>query len=105
MTDPRYPIGRFVARGRASTAEEREVAIQILAAHPSRVRATVEGLGDERLHGRWVRLVRTLSPEDFGRPLRHPEIGDVTLDFLLEMYAWHARHHEAHLAAAAAAEV
>lgn len=52
----------------------------------------------ESLHARWVLLLRSMSAEDFGRALRHPEIGDVTLDYMLASYAWHCAHHEAHLA-------
>ncbi len=54
----------------------------------------------EALHVRWVLLLRSMRAEDFARPLRHPEIGDVTLDYMLESYAWHCAHHEAHLAGA-----
>jgi len=49
------------------------------------------------LHGRWVLLLRAMSPTDFGRTLRHPELGRVNLDTYLQMYAWHGRHHVAHI--------
>ncbi len=52
----------------------------------------------EGLHDRWVRLLRSLAPEDFTRPLTHPENGPMTLDGLLVLYAWHGRHHVAHIA-------
>lgn len=51
----------------------------------------------EALHGRWVVLLRSLRPEDFARKLRHPEIGAMTLDQVLAMYAWHGAHHVAHI--------
>jgi hypothetical protein len=51
----------------------------------------------ETLHGRWVLLLRAMSPTDFGRTLRHPELGRVNLDTYLQMYAWHGRHHVAHI--------
>jgi hypothetical protein len=38
-----------------------------------------------------------MRAEDFDRLLKHPEIGDVSLDFMLDLYAWHCAHHEAHL--------
>lgn len=50
------------------------------------------------LHARWVRLLRALEPGDFSRPLVHPEIGDIDLDFLLELYAWHGHHHTTQVA-------
>lgn len=51
----------------------------------------------ETLHTRWVSFLRNLGPEDFGRPLHYPGIGDVTVDLLLEIYGWHGPHHEAHV--------
>ena len=49
------------------------------------------------LHQRWVLLLRSLSDPDFTRTFRHPEIGDVSLDKNLALYAWHSRHHTAHI--------
>jgi hypothetical protein len=51
----------------------------------------------ESLHRRFVLLLRSLRAEDFARTFRHPEMGVVTLDKLLGMYAWHGRHHIAHV--------
>jgi hypothetical protein len=51
----------------------------------------------EALHKRWVLLLRSLPPEDFARALWHPELGRVTLEKYLAMYAWHGRHHVAHI--------
>jgi uncharacterized damage-inducible protein DinB len=51
----------------------------------------------ESLHQRWVLLLRSLTPEQFARTLRHPELGIVTLDKNLALYAWHGRHHVAHI--------
>jgi hypothetical protein len=50
------------------------------------------------LHERWVMLLRSLGEADFRRTLLHPDNGVMTLDHLLELYAWHGRHHEAHIA-------
>jgi len=50
----------------------------------------------ERLHERWVRLLRAMTPSDFGRTFRHPDVeGPVTLARLTGLYAWHGRHHPA----------
>ena len=50
------------------------------------------------LHARWVFLLERMKPADFDRRLRHPEHERViTLDMLLAMYAWHGRHHTAHI--------
>jgi hypothetical protein len=51
----------------------------------------------EALHQRWVTLLEVMGPEDFERPLIHPEIGAITLDRMLQLYAWHGRHHVAHV--------
>jgi hypothetical protein len=49
------------------------------------------------LHTRWVLLLRSLAPADWPRKFRHPEWGLGTVDFLLAQYAWHGRHHVAHI--------
>ncbi len=51
----------------------------------------------ESLHDRWVRLLRSMSADDFQRTLNHPENGLMTLDAMLALYAWHGRHHVAHI--------
>ncbi|HEU0077220.1 MAG TPA: putative metal-dependent hydrolase, partial [Longimicrobiaceae bacterium] len=51
----------------------------------------------ETLHDRWVRLMRALGPADFARTLRHPEMGTMRVDALVGLYAWHGRHHVAHI--------
>jgi hypothetical protein len=58
----------------------------------------------EALHTRWVRLLRSLDAEDFARPFNHPEHGKLTLDWTLGMYAWHGRHHVAHITSLRARE-
>jgi len=52
----------------------------------------------DSLHDRWVRLLRTLKTEDWQRKFRHPELGEtVSLERNLALYAWHGRHHVAHI--------
>ena len=51
----------------------------------------------EPLHERWVHLLKTVTPEQFARPVRHPEAGLKNVDWLLFLYAWHGRHHTAHI--------
>lgn len=51
----------------------------------------------ENLHKRWDVLLRSLKPADWPRKFRHPEWGLGTLDFLLAQYAWHGKHHVAHV--------
>lgn len=51
----------------------------------------------DALHRRWTLLLRTLTPEDYQRPLQHPDNGPMTIGTLLRMYEWHGRHHLAHI--------
>lgn len=54
----------------------------------------------EAVHRRWTAFLRSLDPDDPGawkRAFRHPEIGVVPLDTNLQLYAWHGRHHRAHV--------
>jgi hypothetical protein len=49
------------------------------------------------IHRRWVALAESLAEADFARTFIHPERGVVRLDANLAMYAWHGRHHAAHI--------
>ena len=51
----------------------------------------------EGLHERWSRLLRSMSDSDYRRELKHPESGRWDLEGLLALYAWHGRHHTAHV--------
>ena len=51
----------------------------------------------ESLHYRWAMLLKSMKAADFARTFRHPEIGLVRLDQNLGLYAWHCRHHRAHI--------
>lgn len=47
----------------------------------------------EGLHHRWVRLFESLGEADWRRVGLHPEIGEVTLDSILQNYAAHGAGH------------
>lgn len=51
----------------------------------------------DRIHERLVHLLRATKDADFQRTLQHPENGPMTMDSLLAVYAWHGRHHTAHV--------
>jgi hypothetical protein len=51
----------------------------------------------DSLHDRWERLLRSLKSDDWKRTFRHPEMGTVSLEKNLALYAWHGRHHVAHV--------
>lgn len=165
MSDPRYPIGRFVPPA-TFDAPTRERLVDEIAAAPARLRVAVSGLSAEQLaeryreggwtlkqvvhhvadshvnayvrfklaatedeplvktyeeqlwaelpdatsadlsaslalldalHARWVAFLRSLSEAQLQRTFRHPDHGLVTLNRNLALYAWHGRHHAAHV--------
>ncbi|HUN83265.1 MAG TPA: bacillithiol transferase BstA [Terracidiphilus sp.] len=49
------------------------------------------------LHARWVALLEGLSEADFQRGYNHPAMGRQNLATALALYAWHSRHHAAHI--------
>ena len=51
----------------------------------------------EALHQRWDVLLRSLGPKEYSRKFRHPALGAMTVDNLVNLYAWHGRHHVAHI--------
>jgi DinB superfamily len=53
----------------------------------------------DALHQRWVWFLRSLKGEDFERTFQHPELGLVSLNKNVALYAWHGRHHVAHITA------
>jgi len=51
----------------------------------------------DSLHDRWMRLLRSLTAEEWKRTFRHPDMGAMTLEKTLALYAWHGKHHVAHI--------
>jgi hypothetical protein len=51
----------------------------------------------ESLHIRWVAFLRGLHEGDFRKTFVHPELGSVAVEESIAMYAWHCRHHAAHI--------
>lgn len=50
------------------------------------------------LHTRWEELLLSLSDQDWDRTVIHPEYQkEMSLWYLLGLYAWHGRHHVAHI--------
>jgi DinB superfamily len=85
LTEPEPPIkpyeeGLWAELDEARTAPP-DVSLTLLAA----------------LHRRWVLMLRAMSESDFSRAFRHPERGVQRLDTALGIYAWHGRHHVAHI--------
>jgi uncharacterized damage-inducible protein DinB len=54
----------------------------------------------DALHERWAALLRSLGDEQYARTFLHPGSGrTMTLAETLALYAWHGRHHVAHVTA------
>jgi hypothetical protein len=53
----------------------------------------------DSVHARWVALCRDLKASDWARTFNHPEYpeGPRTIDWLVQVYAWHSNHHLAHI--------
>jgi hypothetical protein len=50
------------------------------------------------IHARWIALYRSMTDEQFARSFFHPERGETfTLHVHAQDYAWHSRHHVAHI--------
>ena len=52
----------------------------------------------DAVHARWTTVYRAMAPADWGRTFVHPEAGiTYTLAEHVQLYAWHSRHHLAHV--------
>ena len=56
------------------------------------------------VHERLATLLQALPEAAFARPLVHPVNGPHTVDTLVALYAWHGRHHVAHVTGVAQRE-
>jgi hypothetical protein len=52
----------------------------------------------DSLHTRWVYILKKLSAADLDKSVFHPESKrEMSVKFLLALYAWHSKHHVAHI--------
>lgn len=49
------------------------------------------------LHIRWVEVLRNLTSADLEKTFIHPDSGQVSVGRNIGIYAWHGRHHLAHI--------
>jgi hypothetical protein len=54
----------------------------------------------EALQERWVSLMRSMTEAQWHRVYMHPEMGRYPLDRQAALYAWHGKHHVAHITGA-----
>lgn len=51
----------------------------------------------DNLHARWVAVYTGMAAPEFERTFHHPELGTLTLDRHVQLYAWHSKHHTGHI--------
>ncbi len=51
----------------------------------------------DNVHLRWVEVLRSIKDAEWKREFHHPEHGTLSLGSYLQDYAWHGRHHVAHI--------
>ncbi len=51
----------------------------------------------DALHVRWVAMLRGVEGDAWERTYEHPENGTTTMRAALGIYAWHGKHHVAHV--------
>jgi hypothetical protein len=50
------------------------------------------------LHARMTHMLKNFSKDDWNRTVYHPEAKrEMSVNFLIQLYAWHGRHHTAHI--------
>jgi hypothetical protein len=86
--DLQYPIGPFQF-GLPYLIEERSLYLSQVAQAPAKLREAVAT----------VLFFESLAPQDWRRRFFHPERGVLTIQDILPAFAWHARHHTAHITA------
>jgi hypothetical protein len=51
----------------------------------------------ESVHARWVMMLQSLTEAQWQRGFKHTERGSQTIENATVLYAWHCRHHLAHI--------
>jgi hypothetical protein len=51
----------------------------------------------EAVHARWVMVLQALDPDQWKRGFKHVERGPMSIESATLLYAWHSRHHVAHI--------
>ena len=49
------------------------------------------------VHTRLTSILESMTADQFNRAAKHPQWGEMTIDFFIQLYAWHCRHHVAHI--------
>jgi uncharacterized damage-inducible protein DinB len=51
----------------------------------------------EGVHARWITLLKSMNETQWKRTWQHSERGVQSMDAVTMLYAWHCRHHVAHI--------
>lgn len=86
-TEPHPPLKTYEEKAWADLADARDRPIAISLVLLS------------ALHERWLVFLHSLDAGALARTGAHPDWGDVSLDEMIQLYAWHSRHHVAHITA------
>ena len=86
---PPQPGLRYIRASPCCSAQH--VSLSLLAEVVRRCLATLALL--RGLHQRWGAFLDTVRDDEWHRVADHPEDGEVTLEELLRIYAWHGIHH------------
>jgi hypothetical protein len=49
------------------------------------------------IHFRMVKILKSLGEHQVKRVIIHPENGEMSIEKLIVVYTWHAKHHIAHI--------
>ena len=86
LTEDKPTIKPYLQAGWAELADSKSMPIESAL-------KTLEGL-----HQRWTVLLKSLTEKDLNSVFIHPEQGrEIKLDETIALYAWHCRHHLAHI--------
>ena len=86
LTDDAAPIKTYRQAAWAELSDARDAPVAVSLALISAI------------HERWIILLESMGEAEFRSQVMHPIDGNMTLDDLLATYAWHGRHHVAHIA-------
>lgn len=86
LTEENPTIKPYLEKGWAELSDSRTLGVE-----PSL--AILDGV-----HARWTALMRALPAASWSRTVIHPERGStMSIDALMALYAWHSKHHVAHI--------
>lgn len=90
-----YRIRRALTEDWPEVHGYNEKAFAMLADIPAPIEWSLEII--ESVHARWVMVLQAMTDEQWARGFRHTERGSMTLEYVMQLYAWHSRHHVAHI--------